>query len=172
MGLTPYNFAAIASDPDGDTLTYSWDIAGNARTGSNVGPVTFLNGGSFAASVTVTDSRGGSASANVNFIVGSMTGRWVGTMPGFSLVYNFNQNTLGLLTATWTAAGSIAVAGNLDPAAPNTVNSTGRVTFRSKPTSAGFLDFTITGDMDATGTRFTGSVSGSGLSGPVVLVKQ
>jgi len=174
MGVSAFNFAALASDPDGDTVTYTWDIAGNARTGPNVGPVTFTSGaGVLNAAVTVTDGRGGSSSGSANFVLGNMTGRWVGTMPGFNLTYNFTQSTTGVLTATFTTTGpGITVNGILDPAAPNTITSGGRVTFRSKITSAGFLDYSIVGDMDNTGARFNGSVSGSGLNGAVVLTKQ
>jgi hypothetical protein len=100
-----------------------------------------------------------------------MQGRWNGTMPGFTMVYQFTQSSTGVLTATWTVTGINNASGNLDPASPNNINGAGHATFRSKPTSAGFLDFTITGDMDSTGTRFVGSVSGSGLNGQVIMTK-
>jgi hypothetical protein len=170
--ITPFNFAAIASDPDGDTLSFAWNVAGNTGTGATPPPLIFLSpGGSGVGTVTVSDGRGGTATANVNFIVGSMAGRWTGTMPGFTITYTFTQGAAGVLTATWSVVGINNASGLLDPASPNTINGAGRVTFRSKPTSAGFLDFTITGDMDNTGTRFTGSVTGSGLNGPVVMTK-
>jgi Bacterial Ig domain len=171
--ITPFNFAAIASDPDGDTLSYSWNAAGNTAAAASPPPLVFSSpGGNGSATITVTDGRGGTASSSVNFIVGSMSGRWVGTMPGFALSYNFIQASPGTLTATFTATGAVGVTGNLDPASANTINGAGHVTFRSKVTSVGVQDYTITGDMDNTGTRFVGSVTGSGLSGPVVLVKQ
>jgi hypothetical protein len=171
--ITAFNFAAIASDPDGDAVTYSWNAAGTAGSGATPPPLIFRSpGGAGVATVTVIDGKGGTASTNLNFIVGSMSGRWVGTMPNFTMTYNFTQATLGILTATWSVIGTNNASGNLDPASPNTINGAGHVTFRSKPTSAGFLDFTITGDMDNTGTRFTGSVTGSGLNGPVVMTKQ
>jgi len=171
--ITPFNFATIASDPDGDALTYSWSAAGNPLTGANPSPIIFRSpGGSGTATVTVTDSKGATATASVNFIVGSMSGRWTGTMPGFTLAYTFTQSSTGTLTATWSVTGINNATGVLDPASPNTINGAGHVTFRSKPTSAGFLDFTITGDMDNTGTRFSGSVTGSGLNGAVLMTKQ
>ena len=170
--LTAFNFAAIASDPDGDTLTYAWNIAGNPASGASPAPILFLSpGGNGTATVTVTDGKGGSTTATVNFIVGSMQGRWTGTMPGFTITYQFTQSSTGTLTATWSVVGINNANGVLDPASPNNINGSAHVTFRSKPTSAGFLDFTIVGDMDSTGTRFTGSVSGSGLNGQVIMNK-
>src|SRR5438045_8979982 len=32
--LQRFSFVATASDPDGDALSYSWDVAGNSATGS------------------------------------------------------------------------------------------------------------------------------------------
>ncbi|MEP6918365.1 MAG: hypothetical protein ABJC89_22150 [Acidobacteriota bacterium] len=171
--LSTFNFAAIASDPDGDALTYSWNAAGNSASGASPAPVVFVSpGGNGVATVTVTDGKGGTASSSVNFIVGSMSGRWVGTMPGFGLTYTFTQSSGGTLTASWTAVGAVTVTGTLDPAVANTINAAAHSTFRSKVTGGPFLDYTIVGDMDTTGTRFTGTVSGSGLSGAVSLVKQ
>jgi hypothetical protein len=173
MGLSTFTFTVQASDLDGDPLTYSWNVGGNTSSSQTFGPMTFTNGvPNGQASVTVSDGKGGSASGQATFIVGSMTGQWVGAMPGFALAYSFTQSTLGTLTATFTAVGQVPVSGNLDPAAANTINTAGHVTFRSKVQTIGVNDYTITGDMDSTGTRFTGSVSGSGLNGTVVLVKQ
>ena len=77
-----------------------------------------------------------------------------------------------MLTATFAAQGAILVSGTLDNAVANTINANGHVKFRSKVTGGPFQDFTIEGDMDQTGRRFTGQVTGSGLGGAVVLVKQ
>ena len=52
--------AASSSDPDGDSLTYSWDIDGSPDSGVNI-THTFAWGGSFDVTLTVNDGRGGSA---------------------------------------------------------------------------------------------------------------
>ena len=40
-----FTFNASATDADGDTLTFAWDIAGNARNGSTAQVGPFTNGG-------------------------------------------------------------------------------------------------------------------------------
>ena len=73
--LTQFSFSASGSDPDGDAITYAWDVAGNPFSGSS-GTVTFSNGFNGIAKVTVTDSKGATGSDTRSFVVGSMTGNW------------------------------------------------------------------------------------------------
>ena len=82
------NFTFIAqgvSDPDGDTLTYSWTssdgdtISSNASTASHV----YRRSGGFDMRLTVTDPKGLSASAVVPVNVGTSPGS--GTSPAFDL---------------------------------------------------------------------------------------
>ena len=52
---------SASSDPDGDSLTYSWDTDGNGTFGDATGPaptVTYANGGTFQARLLVTDTGG------------------------------------------------------------------------------------------------------------------
>ena len=79
--LTQFAFNASASDPDGDAINYAWDVAGNPFSGTN-GTITFAAGGDGTARLTVTDSKGATATDTRSFVVGSMTGHWIGSIPG------------------------------------------------------------------------------------------
>src|SRR5688572_10418547 len=50
-----FTFNASATDADGDPLTYTWDLAGNARTGQTVQIGPFINGFNGRATVTIAD---------------------------------------------------------------------------------------------------------------------
>jgi hypothetical protein len=170
--LVTFNFAAIASDADGNALTYSWNLAGNTRTGANVSIIFVSPGGNGQATVTVTDGQGGSANSSVNFVVGSMSGTWImttGPSPLPNSSYVLSQGSTGLITGTFSLPG--IGNGNTDPAQPGQIRADGTMTMRIK--IGAFTDFTITGTMDSTGRRISGSVSGSGFTGqPIVLSKQ
>ena len=58
-----------SSDPDGDPLTYAWDF-GDSNTGSGVNPAhTYLSGGIFTVTLTVSDGRGGTDTATTTATV-------------------------------------------------------------------------------------------------------
>jgi len=62
---TPVAFTAVGSDPDGDTLTYTWDF-GDGLTGEGATPShSYDLAGSYDAKVTVADGKGGTASFTV-----------------------------------------------------------------------------------------------------------
>src|SRR3954470_17563661 len=103
--LTQFSFNASASDPDADGVTYSWDVGGNAFTGSS-GTIVFSTGGQSTARVTVSDGKGGTVSDSRTFVVGSMSGQWSGIVDTTSctgitkpMTATLVQN-LGLVTGT------------------------------------------------------------------------
>jgi hypothetical protein len=171
--LTQFQYSATATDPDGDTVTYSWDIASNPSSNAS-GVITFSNGGNGTAKLTISDGKGGSASDSRTFVVGWMTGNWSGTIHTFPIRFALTQNG-GTITGTFSLTGTV-FSGQLDPAATNTINSAGHVVIRCKVTAGNappVSDFTLTGDMDTTGIKITGGVTGSGFSGqPFTLTKE
>jgi hypothetical protein len=168
-GLTQFSFNASASDPDGDAITYAWDVAGNAASGTN-GTITFSNGGDGIAKVTVTDSKGLSASDTRTFVVGSMNGVWrVTTGQLIGATFNLTQSATGLVTGTFSLPG--IGNGNTDPAQPGRIDGNANLTMRVKV--APFTDFNMTGTMASSGRTVSGSLQGSGFSGqPFTLTKQ
>jgi hypothetical protein len=166
--ITAFSFSGTASDPDGDQVSYSWDIAGNAFTTSSA-TITFSSGGNGLVTLTVSDGKGGTASDSRTFIVGTMAGNWTGFLNGVPITVSLTQPAAGIIAGTWSqTAGS----GVLDPATVNKIDASGNVTMRFKVSQGRFNDFTITGTLDQTGVRFIGVANGSGFSGsPVVLTK-
>jgi hypothetical protein len=171
-GLQTFNFSAVASDPDGDGLSYTWNLGGQTFTGATQQLVPNAGvSGPGTAMVTVTDGRGGTASGSVGFVVGNMTGTWQATTgPLAGAILNLTQTSSGIVEGTWShPIGS----GETDPDQPGSINAAGQVTMRLKVTTGSFLDFNINGSMAATGATVTGTLDGSGFTGdPIVLEKQ
>jgi hypothetical protein len=172
QNLTTFNYGSAASDPDGDTVTYSWNLSGNSATGAS-GTIAFANGVNGTATLTISDGKGGVATDSRTFVVGTVTGTWSGTLIGFPITAVLTQAPGGVLSGTWSQPAN-ATSGVLDPAATNNrIDANANVTMRFKVTAGGrFNDFTFTGTMDSTGTRLTGSLNGSGFTGtPFTLTK-
>ncbi len=168
MGFTQYSFSATATDPDGDALTYAWDVAGNPFSGTS-GSIIFSSGGTGTARVTVTDGRGGSATDTRSFTVGAMTGTWTvvsGQLAGST--FTLTQNTAGIVTGTFNLPGF--GNGQTDPAQPGRIDGNGNLTMRVK--IGAFTDFNMVGAMDNTGRRVSGTLHGSGFTGqPFAMTK-
>lgn len=63
---------ASASDPDGDSLSYAWTVSGGTIGNSGLSSTSWtapFTVGNYTASVTVTDSRGATASSSVSLSV-------------------------------------------------------------------------------------------------------
>jgi hypothetical protein len=76
FNVTQYTLVATASDPDGDALSYTWELGdGSSKTGPNVAH-TFPHASVFEVRLTVDDGRGGSASDYRAVKVGSLAGEW------------------------------------------------------------------------------------------------
>lgn len=164
-GMSTFSYNAAATDLDGDSLTYSWTIAGNPSTGTN-GTIIFAasnTGDPLVASVSVSDGKGGTATDTRSFTLGSMTGSWLVTS-GFltGATFNLTQTDTGLTTGTFNLPG--LGTGKTDPAEPGRITEAGALTMRVK--IGRFTDFNMIGNMStSTGRSVSGSLHGSGFSG-------
>lgn len=167
--LTRFTFSAAASDPDGDPVTVTWDFGDGTRaTGTRVRK-TYTRGATFRISATADDGKGGQGRVDGDLVVGSMTGTWVGTIPGYTnLVFSLQQNRA---VVTGRFVEQFFGEGRTDPAAPGRIDADGRIEIRFKLSR--FSDFIFRGRMDSTGRRITGGVFASGFNGEsFVMVKQ
>lgn len=67
-GLTAELSAADSTDPDGDLVGYTWDIAGTTETGETVSR-TFDSPGTYTVSLSVEDDAGATATASTEVTV-------------------------------------------------------------------------------------------------------
>ena len=164
--LTRFDFNASATDPDGDSLSYAWSVAGNPFSGTS-GSITFSGPGSSTATLTVTDSKGATATDSRTFVVGGMTGTWTGSFSSFIFTSRLVQTGTAITGDYSDQLG----AGKLDPAVANTIDAAGNIRLRYK--QAIFSDFTFTGTINSTGRTATGVVNGSGfVNTPFTMTRQ
>jgi hypothetical protein len=177
--LTSFAFSASASDPDGDSVTYAWDLAGSAYSGTS-GSMTFSSGAE-GARLTVSDGKGGSTSETRAFVVASPAGSWNGSVDLSSCLGYSKVMTATLSQSLTVVTGTVGLPAGLcsfqpgtavtDPAEPGKIDANGNVTIRIKIPP--YTDVTFKGTIDSTGRRMTGGLYGSGHTGtPVVLTKQ
>lgn len=102
--------ATGSTDPDGDTLSYSWDTDGNGTFGDATGArptVTYANGGTFNPRVLVTDPGGlTDISPAVNVTVTTPTGPQNTALPSITGDLQVGA-TLTATTGTWTGTAPI-----------------------------------------------------------------
>ena len=68
------------TDPDGDRLTYSWDLGDGATADRRNVRHTYTEGGTYTATVTVTDTEGATGTAEVEIVVGDPPGNQAPTV--------------------------------------------------------------------------------------------
>jgi len=98
-GAAPLNVAFSgtgSTDPDGDALTYAWDFGdGNSAAGVTTSHV-YAAAGSYTATLTVDDGKGGTASTGVGITVTPP----VNTFPQTAVLDNFNRAN-GAIGGSW-----------------------------------------------------------------------
>ena len=93
-GATGVSFSATVSDPDGDALTYKWDLCEDEATTQGGGmSFTFHRGGGCRVRVTVTDGKGGSSSGETSVTINTLEGMWSLVSPvGQHMTTNIRHN--------------------------------------------------------------------------------
>jgi cytochrome c len=91
-------FSAAGSDPDGDSLTYAWDFGDGGKSFVQNPSHTYTAAGTYTATVTVSDSRGGTATDTVVVTVGNQA-------PTVDLTATPTSGTAPL-TVSFSATGS------------------------------------------------------------------
>lgn len=142
--------AQCASDPEGKTLTYTWDFgdgsAGSGQTATRV----YTTAGTFSPTVTVSDGKN-SATANGSVTIRSMTGTWTGNaLVGTSSVpFRFTMTQSGTsVSGTYSDAGGfVNISG--------TISANNAVTITvNDPTGS----FRFSGTVSANVNTWSGSV--------------
>jgi hypothetical protein len=183
-GLTTISMSATATDLDNDPLTYQWTFGSSSATGPTVA-VTMTGDGNVPVQVIASDGKGGTATDSRTVTIGTMTGRWT---------FIFTDSCgpvsvpLALPVLTLTQLGRVVTGdlaspaawcnvpagqtGRLDPAAPATIDDQGNFSGARLKIGA-FVDTFITGKMDSTGRKITGTTRNPGFSdGTFQMIKQ
>jgi hypothetical protein len=184
--LTPINLQGQASDEDKDPLTYSWTVtdAASGVIGSFSGSAvtaaipTTARSTKAIAHLTVTDGRGGTATADsAEFLVGTMTNTWEvrsSSIPGTVLFYlRLIQDASGKVTGTVADANGAEI-GHTDPAGQARIDASGNVTGLRLKFNSG-ADVTLAGrlvpsaaatsEVDGTFTNTNAVFSGRAING-------
>jgi hypothetical protein len=159
--VTSFSGSASANDPDGDSVSYNWQVGSTSLSGSNF--TSAIRGdGNVSVLLTVSDGRGQQATDTRNVTVGSMNGTWTFAITGsctgqFQMTFTqTGSNITGTSFYPQTLCGvPTGTRGRTDPAVVNSIDANGNVVVREKADV--FSDWTFRGVMDASGRRITGT---------------
>ncbi len=99
--VTTLRFSAGATDPDGDSLTYSWDFGdGSSATGAATSHV-YAREGTFTVGVLVSDGHGHDVSGSRAVTVAMLGGAWRWPLTSTAPEYQTAQNGT---TWVWTTS--------------------------------------------------------------------
>jgi hypothetical protein len=103
-GVTRLELRAAGTDPDGDPLSFTWDLGdGTAATGETVSHV-YQSAGSFRVLLTANDGRNPAVQSSQTITVRDLNARWTGWVHGVSSTWQMTQ--------AGTNLSAQAVAGN------------------------------------------------------------
>jgi len=157
--VTNISFAAQgATDPDGDSVTLTWNFGdGASATGANVSHI-FAAAGSFNVSVTASDGKAEAKSTDLPVTVRNVNGTWVSNVSGTIRTWTFTQSGTNV-TGTYSNSAS--------PGTPGTLSGTmaAQRAFSGTAGLTGFQPFTVVGSFDTAVSVLTVTANGSGFVG-------
>jgi PKD repeat protein len=99
-----------STDPDGDTLSYAWDLDGDGAYEDSTAAkptYTYTTDGAFTVTLRVTDSRGASATDSVTITVGNTPPTATITSPSAGTTWKVGDTITFAGTATDTQDGAL-----------------------------------------------------------------
>ncbi len=165
--LTSFTLSCTATDSDGDTLLYSWDLGDESQATGATTTRTYTAAGTITIRATVSDSKGGSATDTRQITVAGLTGQWSGTVDVSSCAGRVKPMTASLTQSVTTVTGTFTLSEGLcsftpgtaptDPAEPGTLDANGNVRVRLKIPP--YTDVYFQATIDSTGRKMTGGRS-------------
>jgi hypothetical protein len=145
--LTTFTAHVEARDPDADPFSISWSSPVLGTVGTNA-DLSFKSSVGSPLTVTVTDSKGASASAKVQVVVADLNRDYDGYFGKDGHGFDFSMHltrTGTVVTGTFTDLTDHGHEGIVDPAGPGQIDAEGRFRIRFKLGSVG--DFTVVGQL-------------------------
>jgi hypothetical protein len=155
QAATPIAFSASgASDPDGDTLTYTWEF-GDGSTANEPAPRHVYNSaGTFSVKCTISDGKhSASVSTATPVTVRSLEGTWRGVLDDVQVMFGITHSGAALGGTVVDAFASGSLSGFVATSPP---------LVRFTILQTGFFPYTYTADPNADITTLTGVLNGSG----------
>jgi len=157
--IQSFRFEVNATDPDGDRLSYHWDLGlGVMVDAGQFANATYEGGQSteWTVTVRVSDPSGLSATTSIKAMVGSVNGLWQITSGEFTGgQFALLQDSAGKVTGNYVLPG----AGSQETITNGQITPAAQVTL---PLRLGSRTMTFTGTMDTTGRRINGTIDGAG----------
>ncbi len=157
QAATPIAFSAAGvSDPDGDSLTYSWNFGDGSTSNEQAPRHVYNSSGTFSVQCTISDGNEHSANGSASVTVRSLSGTWRGVLDNV-------QETL-VITQSGAAVEGTFVDEVYGSGRMNGFLSTSSPLVRITVLQPGVNPFTYTADPNAEITVLTGVVNGSGFT--------
>jgi hypothetical protein len=161
-------FNVNATDPDGDSLTYSWDLGEGATSTVPAPSHVYATTGTFSPRVTVSDGKHSVTSSGA-VMIKSMTGTWTGLiqgLPGTATVtgtFVLTQSGTSLSGTYSDAFGPGTLSGAVQTTAPLV-----RITI----SQVGFTPFVFTGTPGGDADSVSGVLNQSGFNNTPITIRR